>query len=104
VRVLIPYNAELRPGGFASAEIRAGSAVMPMLPESAVQSDTRGNFVYIVLPNNTVARRAVRVGEVSDRGMAIIEGLNGSERIVASAGAFLNPGQRVRPERARAPR
>ena len=98
VRVLIPYNAELRPGGFASAEIRAGSAVMPLLPESAVQSDARGSFVFVVLPNNTVARRAVRVGEVSDRGMAITEGLNGNERIVASAGAFLSPGQRVRPE------
>ncbi|MGZ8282483.1 MAG: efflux RND transporter periplasmic adaptor subunit, partial [Allosphingosinicella sp.] len=89
---------ELRPGGFASADIQAGSAVMPLLPESAVQSDTRGNFVFIVQPDNTVARRDVRVGEVSDRGMAIVEGLNGNERIVASAGAFLSPGQKVRPE------
>lgn len=97
-RILIPFNDELRPGGFASAEIRAGSAVMPMLPESAVQSDSRGNFVYIVQPDNTVARRDVRVGEVSDRGMAIVEGLNGNERIVASAGAFLSAGQKVRPE------
>ncbi|MGZ8335111.1 MAG: efflux RND transporter periplasmic adaptor subunit [Allosphingosinicella sp.] len=97
-RIMIPYNAELRPGGFASADIQAGSAVMPLLPESAVQSDTRGNFVFIVQPDNTVARRDVRVGEVSDRGMAIVEGLNGNERIVASAGAFLSPGQKVRPE------
>ena len=97
-RVLIPYNAELRPGGFASAEIQAGSAVMPLLPESAVQSDTRGTFVYVVQPNNTVARRNVRVGEVNDRGVAITQGINGNERIVASAGAFLSAGQRVRPE------
>ena len=97
-RILIPYNPELRPGGFASAEIRAGSSVVPLLPESAVQSDSRGNYVYVIGPNNTVVRRDVRIGEVSDRGMAIIAGLNGNERVVAAAGAFLSPGQRVRPE------
>ena len=97
-RILVPYNADLRPGGFASAEIRAGSAVQPLLPESAVQSDSRGNFVYIIGPNSTVVRRDVQLGEVSDRGMAIAQGLNGNERIVATAGAFLSPGQRVRPE------
>jgi len=103
-RILIPYNMELRPGGFASAEIRAGSVTAPLLPESAVQSDTRGTFVYLLDNENKVVRRDVRIGEVSDRGVAIAEGLNGTERIVLSAGAFLNPGQRVRPERARAPR
>ena len=71
---------------------------MPLLPESAVQSDTRGSFVYIVDNNNTVVRRDVRIGEVSDRGMAITQGLTGNERIVAAAGAFLSPGQKVRPE------
>ena len=76
----------------------------PLLPESAVQSDPRGNFVFIVDNANKVVRRNVRIGEVSDRGVAIAEGLNGTERIVLSAGAFLNPGQEVRPERARAPR
>ncbi|MDQ8756045.1 efflux RND transporter periplasmic adaptor subunit [Sphingosinicella sp. LHD-64] len=101
-RILIPYNEDLRPGGFASAEIRAGSRTAPLLPESAVQSDARGNFVYLVDNNNTVVRRDVQIGEVTDRGMAIVSGLQGNERIVESAGAFLNPGQRVRPELRRA--
>lgn len=97
-RIAVPYNRELRPGGFASAEIRAGSTSAPLLPESAVQSDTRGNFVYIVDNQNKVVRREIRIGEVSDQGMAIISGLNGTERVVLSAGAFLSPGQQVRPE------
>jgi hypothetical protein len=45
-----------------------------------------------------VVRRDVRIGEVSDQGITIVEGLAGNERIVESAGAFLNPGQKVRPE------
>ena len=97
-RVLVPYNREIRPGGFASADIRAGSMNAPLLPESAVQSDTHGNYVYVVDAQNKVQRRTVTVGEVNDRGVSIASGLSGNERVVESAGAFLNPGQRVRPE------
>jgi HlyD family secretion protein len=50
--------------------------------------------------DNKVVRRNIRVGDVNDRGVAIVSGLAGNERVVMSAGAFLNPGQQVRPERA----
>ena len=98
-RISIPYDRELRPGGFASADIRSGSVDAPMLPESAVLSDDKGNYVYIVDNKNLIVRRAVKVGDVSAAGVSIIEGLNGSERVVLSAGAFLNPGQKVAPRR-----
>jgi HlyD family secretion protein len=99
-RIAIPYAGEIRPGGFGQAVIEVGTTVAPLLPESAVQSDARGNFVYIIDGNNAVVRRDVRVGEVTDRGVTVVEGLQGDERVVLSAGAFLTPGQRVRPERA----
>ena len=47
-------------------------------------------------------RRNVTLGEVNDQGVAILTGLSGNEHVVAMAGAFLNPGQKVRPELARA--
>lgn len=98
--ISIPYNRELRPGGFASAAITAGATVAPLLPESSVLTDDAGTYVLIVLANNTVQRRAVRIGTVTDKGVVIAEGLNGDERVVQSAGAFLNPGEKVRPQRA----
>ncbi|HYD11347.1 MAG TPA: efflux RND transporter periplasmic adaptor subunit [Allosphingosinicella sp.] len=101
-RIRVPLNNEIRPGGFASAQIQAGVERAPLLPESAVLSDSRGSFVYVIGRNDTVERRPVVIGQVSDRGMAIIQGLNGDERVVQVAGAFLSPGQRVRPERAQA--
>jgi RND family efflux transporter MFP subunit len=97
-RILIPYNRELRPGGFASAQIRAGSVTAPLLPESAVLTDDNGTYVMVVGPNNTVQRRAVRVVSVTDRGVVVGDGLSGNEQVVASAGAFLNVGERIRPE------
>jgi len=103
-RIAVPYQRDLRPGGFASAEIRAGSTTAPLLPESAVLTDDSGTYVMIVGPNNTAQRRAVRVGNVTDRGVIVVQGLTGNEQVVESAGAFLNPGERIRPERSRAPR
>jgi RND family efflux transporter MFP subunit len=99
-RISIPYNKALRPGGFASASINAGTISAPLLPESAVQSDGDNNYVYIVDAKNEVVRRPIRVGEVSDAGVAIIEGLAGNERVVLSAAPFLNPGDKVQPVRA----
>lgn len=69
-----------------------------MLPESAVQSDAKGNYVYVVNGGNQVERRDVKVGQVSDAGVSVLSGITGQERIVASAGAFLTPGQKVKPE------
>ena len=96
-RIALSYDPALRPGGFAQATIRSGGASVPQLPNSAIQSDEIGNFVYIIGPDDRVVRRSVKIGEVSDAGVAVMEGLNGSERVVLSAGAFLNPGQQVKP-------
>ncbi|PCD04073.1 efflux transporter periplasmic adaptor subunit [Sphingomonas spermidinifaciens] len=96
-RIALPYSESLRPGGFASAQIVAGAAVAPQLPESAVLSDGQGNFVYVVDAKDQVQRRAVRIGEVSDGGVSIASGLDGTERVVLSAGGFLAPGQKVKP-------
>lgn len=101
-RIRVPLNNEIRPGAFASTEIQAGVERVPLLPDSAVQSDAQGTFVYILDQNDTVVRRPVTTGQVTDQGVAITQGLNGDERVVQVAGAFLSPGQKVRPERAQA--
>ncbi|MEO8722291.1 MAG: efflux RND transporter periplasmic adaptor subunit [Sphingobium sp.] len=96
-RIALHYNRELRPGGFAAARIVSGQNDVPVLPESALQSDGAGSYVYIVTPANTVERRNVTPGQVSARGVSILSGLTGGENIVVLAGGFLNPGQKVRP-------
>ncbi|MFT3976941.1 MAG: efflux RND transporter periplasmic adaptor subunit [Sphingomonas bacterium] len=97
VRVQLAYDPALRPGGFASVTLVGGTGNEPQLPQSAIMSDDRGNFVYIIGPDDKVVRRDVRLGTVTDRMVAIADGLTGKERVVRSAGAFLNPGQKVKP-------
>jgi RND family efflux transporter MFP subunit len=103
-RIAVPYDRDLRPGGFATANIRAGSTDAPMLPESAVLNDSQGTYVYIVDKDNAVRRRPVKVGAVTDSGVVVAEGLNGTERVVLSAGPFLTEGEKIRPQRAVAAR
>lgn len=97
--IALSYDRALRPGGFANARIMSGAVTAPILPESAVLSDDDGNFVYIIDDENKVVRREITIGEVSNEGITIIDGLRGNERIVQSAGAFLNVGDEVIPQR-----
>ena len=99
VRIAIPYTPAVKPGGFAEADITAGTTTAPLLPQSAVLSDAQGNYVYLIDDRNEVVRRAIKIGTVSDSGVTIAQGLTGNESVVLSAGPFLNPGQKVKPNR-----
>lgn len=97
-RIALPYDRALRPGGFASVEIKAGSMTAPVLPESAVQTGREGSFVYIVGKDNKVKQRPVKVGDTTAAGLIIASGLDGTERVVLYAGGFLNPDETINPK------
>lgn len=99
-RIALPYAPELRPGGFATARISSGALEATVLPESAVLADDQGSFVYVVGDENKTERRAVVTGMVTADGIAIVEGLSGTEMVVLRAGGFLNEGETVNPSRA----
>jgi HlyD family secretion protein len=96
-RIALTRDPMLRVGAFANAGIAAGTAERPVLPQSAVQVDDEGSFVYVVNADNKVVRRGIKTGAVSNQGIAVASGLVGNERVVLSAGAFLNPGEKVDP-------
>jgi RND family efflux transporter MFP subunit len=96
-KVALDYDPALRPGGFASTRIQSGSSQAAVLPESAVQNDSKGSFVYIIDKQDKVVRRDVTIGSVSAAGLSIVSGLSGTERVVLRAAGFLNPGQTVKP-------
>lgn len=102
-RIALSYAPGLRPGGFAKADIRSGAVVAPLLPESAILSDNKGSYVMVVDKNDRAQRRAVRTGVITDRGIAVVQGLSGSERVVVRAGAFLSAGETVKPKLAKTP-
>jgi RND family efflux transporter MFP subunit len=96
-RVALPASPDIRAGGFANVAIDGVRAQRPVIPQSAVQTDATGSSVLVVLPDGTVQKRPVKVGTISAAGVAVTEGLTGTEQVVMSAGAFLTPGEKVKP-------
>ena len=103
VRIALAYAPGLRVGAFASARMAAGETTRPVLPQSAVQVDDKGSYIYIVGQGDRVERRNITIGSVGDQGIAVAAGLTGRERVIATAAAFLNPGEKVIPVAARRP-
>ena len=95
VRIVLPTDPNLRPGSFARADIEVASTTGVLLPQTAVLSDEQGNYVLVVGTDNKLERRAVTVGGARSEGLLVSRGLNGSERVVAIAGAFLRTGEIV---------
>ena len=96
VRIALPPNAALRPGAFARAVIVESHAERPVLPQTAVMTDSAGSFVFVVNRRNVVVRRSVQLGGVIASGVVIEQGLTGRERVVTLAGGFLQSGETVR--------
>jgi RND family efflux transporter MFP subunit len=96
VRVSLQQAPDLRPGAFARGDVKIGSESRPIVPQTAVLADGATNFVYVVGKGNHVERRTVKLAGTQPQGIVISDGLDGSETIVASAGAFLHEGEVVR--------
>ena len=97
VRIALEPEQNLRPGAFARAEVTVSNAERTVLPQTAVLTDDRGSYVLIVDAQNKVARRGVHVSGIVQNGVTIAEGIDGEERVIATAGAFLQEGELVRP-------
>ena len=96
VRVALPQHPDLRPGAFARGDVKVGSDSRPIVPQTAVLADGTTNFVYVIGGGDKVTRRAVKVGGTQPQGIVISDGLDGTESVVTSAGAFLHEGEQVR--------
>jgi HlyD family secretion protein len=96
-RIDLSPDPNLRPGAFARAEVTVSNAERAVLPQTAVLTDERGSYVLIVNAQNKVERRAVRVSGIVQSGVTIAEGVAGTDKVIATAGAFLQEGELVKP-------
>ena len=87
----------MAPAETARAEVTVSNAERAVLPQTAVLTDDKGSYVLIVNAQNKIERRAVRVSGMVQDGVSIAEGVVAEEQVVATAGAFLQEGELVRP-------
>ena len=96
-KVALTPDPNLRPGAFARAEVTVSNAERAVLPQTAVLSDDKGNYVLVVNAQGKVERRTIHVSGMVPSGVTISDGLNPKDQIVTSAGAFLQEGETVKP-------
>ena len=97
-----PEGRRILPGmaGSAFGEPPAGALAAGVeVPMSAVFTDAGGEQSYVWVIDaqaSTVARRSVRAGEVTERGVRVTEGLSPGEWVATAGVHYLREGQKVR--------
>jgi RND family efflux transporter MFP subunit len=85
----------LKPGMQVHVEgVTALSQVATLLPNDAVQTDSEGNYVFVV-EGETAKKRRIRTGYIASRDTEILSGLKQGERVVLVGKDGLTDGQRV---------
>ncbi len=97
IRVSLAPDPNLRPGAFARAEVTVSTAQRIVLPQTAVLTDDKGSYVLVVNSADKIERRPVHVSGMVENGVTIADGVSGTDRVVATAGAFLQVGESVKP-------
>jgi HlyD family secretion protein len=96
IRVSLAPDPNLRPGAFARAEVTVSNAQRVVLPQTAVLTDDKGTYVLVVNSADKIERRPVHVSGM-ENGVTIADGVTATDRVVATAGAFLQVGETVKP-------
>lgn len=85
-----------RAGMYAQGEITLGQSQALTVPQAAVVVRDGFSYVYTVSSDQKVSQMKVQTGRQSGNQVEITAGLKADARVVASGGAFLNHGDRVR--------
>ena len=73
---------------------------LPFVPNTAVMTDRKGNYVYVLDGENKVSRRDVELGPLVELNQTIASGLKKGERVVATGTHKTRPGLIVAPANA----
>lgn len=99
VKVLLPKDPVIRPGIFARGTLLLERRKAEAIADTAVLYEEPGNkpYVYVVGGEARVTRRYIEPGLRRDGYVEILSGLAKEERVVRSAAAFLQDGDRIQP-------
>ena len=97
-RAVIPNpSGELRPGQFVRVMLVVSVEVDTlMIPQSAVQADQQGNYVFKVGPDNKVVRSNIGMGERVGTDVVVSSGMEEGETVVVQGVQKVRAGQLVR--------
>jgi len=84
-------DGALKPEMFADFVILTSPADQsPGIPEGAVVYEGEAAHVWVVLPDNTIAIRPIRVGRTNDGFVEVLEGLKPGDQVVTRGSLFID--------------
>lgn len=92
-------NHQLWPGQFVSVTLtldRQNGALV--VPPEAVQNGPRGQYVFVVMPDQTAEVRPVKIDRTEGNETVIAEGLQDGEQVIVSGQLRVVPGGKVAPK------
>jgi HlyD family secretion protein len=94
IRIKLQSDHPIPVGLFATAKIMQSEREGLLLPKTALQQDSTGDFVWVLNPENKVERLPITVTLYGDE-QVMLDSIAPDARVVARAGAFIKDGDRV---------
>jgi hypothetical protein len=94
IRIQLQSTNPIPVGLFATARIMQSEREGLLLPKTALQQDSTGDFVWGLSAENKAERLPIKVTLFSDE-RVMVDTIAPDARVVARAGAFIKEGDRV---------
>jgi HlyD family secretion protein len=97
VRIALPVDPALKPGGYGSATIHTGTREVVTVPVTSVQYNADGASIMVMDTKQVVQRRTIRTGAISGNAVEVVSGVKAGDMVVAAGAALLLPGDKIKP-------
>ena len=97
VRVRLPLDAGLRPGGFGRATFAPSGRAVKAVPETAIRYDAEGSSLVTVDASNRARQAPVRTGQRGGGWVELLDGPPVGSRVLLGGSAFTLDGDLVKP-------
>lgn len=93
----LPTGSRVRAGMYLRGRLDLAARTVVAVPQNSVLYSEGQPYVYTLNGENRVQRVDVLLGGRSGDLVEVVQGLEAGQRIVGAGGAFLSPGEQVRP-------
>jgi cobalt-zinc-cadmium efflux system membrane fusion protein len=84
-------DGALKPGMFASFSIITGNTqTAPAVPQSAIVYEGNATRVWVAGDDGTIAARSIRIGQIANGMVEVLDGLSQGEKVVTSGALFID--------------
>jgi membrane fusion protein (multidrug efflux system) len=91
---------QILPGQYVRVRVVAGNQQAIVVPQSAVQQNETGRFVWVIDAQSKAAQRNIRAGNWVGTDWVVLEGLKPGESVIVDNLVRLRPGTAVQPKAA----